>query len=71
MIERIIIGYCVVAALFVVILAADRKSWLTHQPGAGLGDPTIDFVLAFIWGLGWPITIFLWLVRRAKNPKSD
>jgi hypothetical protein len=62
-----ITGYCLIAVLMATWIAADRKSWLTRLPGAGFGSPEIDFLLAFLWGLVWPITLLVWISKPASG----
>jgi hypothetical protein len=67
MLTIVFTGYCLIAALMAIWIAADRKSWLTKLPGAGAGASELDFVLAFLWGLAWPITLVIWMTKTAPD----
>lgn len=70
MLTNLLAGYCLIAVLMTIWIAADRKSWLTRLPGAGHGAPEFDFLLAFLWGLIWPITLVIWMLKPARNSEK-
>lgn len=69
MISAMAIAYCMIAAAFAIYLAANRDSWLARQRDAGRGEPAIDFALAFLWGLFWPVMLIVWWSRSRKSPE--
>lgn len=70
MLTNLLAGYCLIAVLMAIWIVADRKSWLTRLPGAGLGSPELDFALAFLWGLFWPVTVVIWMLKPARNSEK-
>jgi hypothetical protein len=66
MTTTLVIGYGLIAAAFAIGLAVNRDSWLSRRRGAGQGEPTLDFALAFLWGLVWPVTAVVWWLRRKR-----